>query len=64
MKYKGSIVPDSGLAGVKQIDRGKDKGKFQAFYQNKTGDIFVGPIRENKGKALFDLSILKARIYI
>jgi hypothetical protein len=64
MKYKNAEVPDSGQAGVKQIDRGKNKGKYQAFFVSKKGDIYTGSPRENKAKALFDLSILKARIYV
>jgi len=64
MKYKETEIPDSGIAGVKRIPRGKDRGKFQAFYKNKKGLIFTGKPRDLEYQAVFDLSLLKARIYV
>lgn len=64
MIYKDTKIEKSGVAGVKKIHRGKDKGKFQAFYKNKNGLIFTGQVRDLKYQAVFDLSLLKARVYL
>ncbi len=64
MKYKGQDVPKSGIAGVKQIDRGIHKGKWRAFYKSPENLIHTGPVRELKGQALCDLTLIRARIYV
>jgi len=66
--YKGESVPEgkTGIAGVKFRERGKNKGKYQAFYQTPKPDsmIFTGPYRDTKELAQLDLIAVKARIYL
>lgn len=65
MIYKGAQVPkNSSTAGVRQFPRGKNRGKWQAFYKDKEGLIYQGPPRDLKHQATFDLSLLKTRVYI
>lgn len=65
MIYKGEEAPNSsGTTGVKLRERGAHRGKWQAFYRDGNGCVFTGEYRDTKAEAMFDLSTIKARIYV
>lgn len=63
--YKGEKAPkNSSTSGVKQITRGVNRDKYQAFLRSADGDIFQGEPRNTRAEAMLDLVTVKSRIYI
>ena len=70
MKYNGEKVPDiSSIASVRTIQRGKNRGKFQAIIRQADGMIHYGEPRKTKFQAEYDITLAQAhtgpvRVYV